>query len=198
MDNKAFSLDDEVASNGSQVNGGVGGDQYDQHQPSINESYLKSTVSLVSVSTTCSDENNYRMGYNEKTPINVSRPVCYTENFISIPKKCKNVNDADHLSTLDKLKRYSVNFLPNDKNRSCWGIAKSVIPILDWLPNYNVRRDLLADIITGFTVLALHIPQGLAYGKLAGVDPTHGLYVSLFPVLIYAIMGTSRQISIGK
>ncbi|OTF79021.1 hypothetical protein BLA29_005755 [Euroglyphus maynei] len=74
---------------------------------------------------------------------------------------------------------------------------QTVIPILHWLPNYDFRHDLLNDIIAGCTILALHIPQGLAYGRLAGVEPINGLYVSLFPVIIYAILGTSRQVSIG-
>ena len=59
------------------------------------------------------------------------------------------------------------------------------------------KLSLLNDIIAGCTILALHIPQGLAYGRLAGVEPINGLYVSLFPVIIYAIFGTSRQVSIG-
>lgn len=72
-----------------------------------------------------------------------------------------------------------------------------MIPILHWLPNYNWKSDLLNDIIAGCTILALQIPQGLAYGKLAGAEAINGLYVSLFPVIIYAIFGTSKHISIG-
>ncbi|KAJ6215865.1 hypothetical protein RDWZM_010365 [Blomia tropicalis] len=71
------------------------------------------------------------------------------------------------------------------------------IPIIGWVRNYQIQSDLLADIVTGFTILALHIPQGLAYGQLAGVDSINGLYVSTFPVIIYAIFGGSRQISVG-
>ena len=47
----------------------------------------------------------------------------------------------------------------------------SLFPVLTWLPAYNVRRDLLSDVIVGFTVAVLHIPQGMAYGLLAGVSP---------------------------
>ncbi|XP_027196854.2 anion exchange transporter-like [Dermatophagoides pteronyssinus] len=71
------------------------------------------------------------------------------------------------------------------------------LPIFQWLPNYCWKNDIIPDLIAGTTVLALNIPQGLAYGHLAGVGPINGLYVSLFPLIMYSIFGTSRHISIG-
>ena len=78
-----------------------------------------------------------------------------------------------------------------------WRLLTTIFPILNWLTKYNVRENLLNDVVSGITILALHIPQGLAYGRLAGVEPIYGLYVSLFPGIIYSLMGTSRHISIG-
>ena len=80
---------------------------------------------------------------------------------------------------------------------SCNSLWQTLFPILSWLPRYKVGSDLLADLITGFTILALHIPQGLAYGRLAGVESINGLYVSVFPVVLYAVFGGSRHISMG-
>lgn len=71
------------------------------------------------------------------------------------------------------------------------------IPILKWLPKYSFSKNLSGDIIAGFTVGVMHIPQGMAYGLLAGVTPNVGLYMAFFPVLMYMVLGTSRHISIG-
>ncbi|XP_015789272.1 solute carrier family 26 member 6 isoform X2 [Tetranychus urticae] len=73
----------------------------------------------------------------------------------------------------------------------------SLFPIFSWLRSYDVKSDLVNDIFAGITAAALHLPQGMAYGLLAGVAPINGLYVSFFPVIIYAIMGTSRHASVG-
>lgn len=43
----------------------------------------------------------------------------------------------------------------------------------------------------------MHIPQGMAYGILAGVTPSVGLYTAIFESFIYFLFGTSRHISIG-
>ena len=70
------------------------------------------------------------------------------------------------------------------------------VPILRWLPRYD-RRNLRSDLIAGFTISALLIPQGLAYALLAGLPPQVGLYASIVPVIAYAIFGTSRQLAVG-
>lgn len=43
----------------------------------------------------------------------------------------------------------------------------------------------------------MHIPQGMAYGLLAGLYPVVGLYMAFFPTLVYFVFGTSRHISTG-
>ncbi|KAK4878231.1 hypothetical protein RN001_010737 [Aquatica leii] len=74
---------------------------------------------------------------------------------------------------------------------------QSAIPILKWLSEYWWEKDLCNDLICGFTVAIMHIPQGMAYAILAHLDPIVGIYMGFFPVFIYAIFGTSRHVSIG-
>ena len=73
---------------------------------------------------------------------------------------------------------------------------KSIVPILDWFPNY--KKDWLkGDIGAGLTVGVMLIPQGMAYATIAGLPAVYGLYASIIPILIYAIFGTSRQLAVG-
>eukprot|EP00094_Tigriopus_californicus_P013678 TCALIF_13235-PA protein Name:"Similar to Slc26a6 Solute carrier family 26 member 6 (Mus musculus)" AED:0.08 eAED:0.08 QI:239/0.88/0.8/1/0.88/0.7/10/0/679 len=78
-----------------------------------------------------------------------------------------------------------------------WTVLVRLFPILHWLPNYNWRSDFVFDAAGGFTVAVMHIPQGMAYGILASVDPIVGIYTAFFPILIYILMGTSRHASFG-
>jgi len=73
---------------------------------------------------------------------------------------------------------------------------KSTIPILDWLPNYY-KGWLKGDIGAGLTVGVMLIPQGMAYASIAGMPAVYGLYASIVPIIIYAILGTSRQLAVG-
>ena len=70
------------------------------------------------------------------------------------------------------------------------------IPFLDWVSKYN-KGLLLKDLIAGLTVGVILIPQGMAYAMVAGLPPVYGLYASVFPVLVYLFLGTSKQLAIG-
>ena len=73
---------------------------------------------------------------------------------------------------------------------------KSHIPILQWLPGYQ-KSWIKSDLFAGLTVGVILIPQGIAYAIIAGLPPIYGLYTALVPQLVYAIMGTSRQLAVG-
>ncbi|MAU71994.1 MAG: sodium-independent anion transporter [Pseudozobellia sp.] len=73
---------------------------------------------------------------------------------------------------------------------------RSVFPFLQWLPSYN-KRFLGKDAVAGLTLGIVLIPQGMAYAMIAGLPPVYGLYASLVPVVIYALLGTSRQMAVG-
>ena len=73
---------------------------------------------------------------------------------------------------------------------------KHLFPILQWLTNYK-KEMLWGDAVSGVTAGILAIAQGMAYAMIAGLPPVFGLYAALTPQIIYGLMGTSRQLSIG-
>lgn len=70
------------------------------------------------------------------------------------------------------------------------------LPILEWLPKYR-KAHLSGDFNAGLTVAVMLVPQGMAYGLLAGLPPIYGLYAGILPLLLYSFFGTSRQLSVG-
>lgn len=65
-----------------------------------------------------------------------------------------------------------------------------------WVARYH-RADLASDIGAGLTVGVLLIPQAMAYALLGGLPPVVGLYAAFLPLFLYALLGTSRQLSVG-
>jgi high affinity sulfate transporter 1 len=59
------------------------------------------------------------------------------------------------------------------------------------------RADLGRDVVAGVSVAAVALPVGVAYAQLAGFPPVSGLYASIFPLVAYALFGTSRQLIVG-
>jgi sulfate permease, SulP family len=72
----------------------------------------------------------------------------------------------------------------------------SFLPSLKRLLSYK-RVWLRGDVLAGVTVAAYLIPQCMAYGELAGVEPVAGLWAILPPMLIYSLFGSSPQLSVG-
>jgi SulP family sulfate permease len=71
-----------------------------------------------------------------------------------------------------------------------------------FLPGIHVLRHyrrawLRGDVIAGCTVAAYLVPQVMAYAEVAGLPPVTGLWAALGPLLVYAVLGSSRQLSVG-
>lgn len=64
-------------------------------------------------------------------------------------------------------------------------------------PTLPERSILTADLVAGLTVAAMLVPQAMAYALLAGLPPEVGLYASTVPLVLYALVGTSRQLAVG-
>lgn len=80
------------------------------------------------------------------------------------------------------------------QNHQNW--LKEYIPILEWLPKYQLSW-LKADLIAGVTIWAVIVPEAMAYAGIAGVPPLIGLYTVPIPLFVYALLGTSRTMVIG-
>jgi len=70
------------------------------------------------------------------------------------------------------------------------------LPCLDWGRHYN-RHHASQDGLAALIVTLMLIPQSLAYAMLAGLPPVMGLYASLLPLVVYALMGTSPALATG-
>ena len=70
------------------------------------------------------------------------------------------------------------------------------LPILGWLPQYE-RAWLRTDLIAGLTIVALLVPEGMAYAQIAGVPPQTAFYAAPIGLLAFAIFGSSRQLVVA-
>ena len=72
----------------------------------------------------------------------------------------------------------------------------SILPGLAQFRAY--KRDWLrGDLVAGVTVAAYLVPQVMAYATVAGLPPVAGLWAALVPMAVYAVLGSSRQLSVG-
>ncbi|KAE8732860.1 High affinity sulfate transporter 1 [Hibiscus syriacus] len=88
------------------------------------------------------------------------------------------------------------NFKDQPRSRKFVLGLQAVFPILEWGRHYSLSK-FKGDFIAGLTIASLCIPQDIGYGRLAYLLPQYGLYSSFVPPLIYAFMGSSRDIAIG-
>jgi len=69
------------------------------------------------------------------------------------------------------------------------------VPLLESLQKYSGAW-LRADIVAGLTTAAVVIPKSMAYATVAGLPIQVGLYTAFVPLIVYAVLGTSRVLSV--
>ena len=72
----------------------------------------------------------------------------------------------------------------------------ALIPSIGWLRRYR-QEWLRLDVVAGLTAAAVVIPKAMAYATIAGLPVQVGLYTVFLPMLIYAVLGTSRPLSVS-
>lgn len=70
------------------------------------------------------------------------------------------------------------------------------VPASDWLVRYE-RKNFPGDVLAGVIVATLLVPQAMAYALLAGLPAQVGLYAGMLPLAVYALLGSSRFLSVG-
>jgi len=70
------------------------------------------------------------------------------------------------------------------------------LPFLNWMADYR-KEWTRFDVIAGLTTAAVVIPKAMAYATIAGLPVQIGLYTALIPMVIYAVLGTSRVLSVS-
>src|SRR5579864_7104993 len=66
----------------------------------------------------------------------------------------------------------------------------------NWIVSYK-KEWLRSDVIAGLTTAAVVIPKAMAYATIAGLPVQVGLYTAFLPMVIYAVLGTSRPLSVS-
>jgi high affinity sulfate transporter 1 len=87
------------------------------------------------------------------------------------------------------------------------GASRLVMPMstgswLDWLPGIQTLRGyqlswLRNDIVAGIVLSTVLVPVGIAYATASGVPAIYGLYATIVPLLVYALLGPSRILVLG-
>uniref|UniRef100_A0A0D9V2I3 STAS domain-containing protein n=1 Tax=Leersia perrieri TaxID=77586 RepID=A0A0D9V2I3_9ORYZ len=80
--------------------------------------------------------------------------------------------------------------------RRAWRVVRYFVPALDWGAEYSLGS-FWYDLLAGVTIASLSIPQGISYATLASIPPVIGLYSCFVPPLVYAVMGSSRNLGVG-
>jgi high affinity sulfate transporter 1 len=76
------------------------------------------------------------------------------------------------------------------------GRFATLLPGLATARRYR-RAWLRPDVTAGLTLIALAVPAGMAYAQAAGLPPVTGLYATIVPLLVYALLGPSRVLVLG-
>ncbi|BFG04874.1 sodium-independent sulfate anion transporter [Drosophila madeirensis] len=103
--------------------------------------------------------------------------------------------DEDHLY---REQLPSVGSLLRDSGRKLCrpSTITNKFPILQWLPRYRMEY-LMQDFIAGFTVGLTTIPQAIAYGVVAGLEPQYGLYSAFMGCFTYIVFGSCKDVTIA-
>ncbi|KAL3841688.1 hypothetical protein ACJMK2_019798 [Sinanodonta woodiana] len=127
----------------------------------------------------------------EQINVSIQRPVLSEPKFEELFSK----PDVKTNSLIDSVRKVCSRCTCSSKCAKSF--MMETFPFVRIMRKYNLKNDLISDIISGLTVGVMNLPQGMAYGLLASLTPVHGLYTSFFPVLVYFFFGSSKHVAMG-
>ncbi len=101
------------------------------------------------------NESYNKRKHDVRNRVQVSRPI-YSEN--DFQQKYKYMED--HVGTREQIQR-KLKEIDCSPKGGC-NVIVGLLPILQWLPGYHLREDILGDVISGLTTAVMRIPQGKA------------------------------------
>lgn len=111
------------------------------------------------------------------------------------------VNNITSIHLKQVIKNRSTHCRDRTGRFSCCKLAINLFlglfPFIRIMRDYNLKHDLVKDLVAGLTVFVMGIPQGMANGILSSYGAVYGLYTSTFPTFIYFFLGTSRHLALG-
>ncbi|XP_054159246.1 prestin-like [Oppia nitens] len=163
-----------------------GGSNSVPNSPTVDHKYMQN---LNAATLLMKNSQQILIETNPPSPsFSITRPVYNVSEFNRnyIPNETKK-------TTREKVSR----FVPDVSHTAWIKRIKTFIPITRWLPAYNIRECLIADIVVGITIASFQVPQSMGYALIANVNPIYGLYTAFFPALMYTILGTSHHSAVG-
>lgn len=135
--------------------------------------------------------NNEQRIFESNNNYSLNKASQYYDTSKFVEKPCLNLERSVKIKTRRCFKNAQ-------KKKFYKSLIFKHLPVLEWLPKYSIKSYLVSDMLSGFTVGIMNIPQGMAYSLLASLNPVNGLYISFFPLIMYTFFGTSRHLAIGS
>ncbi|XP_012880983.1 PREDICTED: sulfate transporter [Dipodomys ordii] len=153
------------------------------------------------LSLRASDEE--KDSFSSGVPLETQKETSTDFKQLETDNQCRSYRGI-HLEPQEKTNTSIKQFITKKLQKSCQcsptkakNMVYEFLPVLRWLPKYDLKRNILGDVMSGLIVGILLVPQSIAYSLLAGQEPIFGLYTSFFASIIYFLFGTSRHISVG-
>lgn len=125
------------------------------------------------------------------------------QNFISISNR--TVYKQQEFDAEFSIKTATLPASEDNKEKKILKILKypietffKLFAIFQVIKDYNIKKDLMGDFISGLTLGIIHMPAAFAISVITSLSPVFGVYTSFYSGLIYALFGTSKHLSVGS